>query len=437
MEDKKKEGLVEKLIEDEGEALSPAAGEEDTATGADFALNAEEDQETKPAEPKEIEPDEDGFTSDEDISSVYKSQAELEPEAKSTEEEPKAPAIDLYKEEEKPSPEEGDKAEEGQKGEKKESGAEILENEQDLQGIEAARQTFFKFYKKMNRIKWIVTAVILVIILVCWLVPNFITTGTDAEGNAIALPSEITLGIGIGGIVLGLAILVVYNIFFKKGVERETRNYFLGYYRGSDDFVFGSITKERTGDVDAKLPPETFNEAGLYKDVAKVGSRDCIGFDYKGHHVTFSDAAAQVKGAKALETVFVGKFMCIDNLYKGNELVVYLKGNKRALPPTTLEGRNLLEDTKTMIVYGEHDGKRLLSKDVRAAISKIDTDATLVDFSIVVKPGKTFFLFGYEDNLMILPLEKPFDPYPTMHFKGDVEKVFAIVDTLDKSIERQ
>ncbi len=416
----KKESKIEQVIEAEEEILDPAVS---STEGAPLEEAVKEET---------VAENEDGFTDEVDVSEVYGSKEE----AKGGEEapkEPEAPAIAIYKEEE--APVEGEEAAKEEETGKEEATG-LLENEVGLQAIEASRQTFYRFYKKMNWIKWIVTGVVLVIILVCWLVPQFIQVGVNAEGEPIGLDSGVTLGIGLGGIGLGLVVLLVYNILFKKAVEKETRNYFLSYYKGTDDYVFGGIAAERSGDVDAKLNDDEFNAGGLYKDVAKVGSRDRIEFKYKNHDVVFSDAAAQIKGQKSLQTVFVGKYMALDNAYGGNDLLVYLKGNKRALPPTTLEGRNLIENTKTMLVYGEHDGKRLFNKEVRNAVAKISTDATLVDLSIVIKAGKTYFYFGYEDNLMILPLEKPFDPRPTAHFKSDIENVFALVDTIDRSIER-
>ena len=81
-----------------------------------------------------------------------------------------------------------------------------------------------------------------------------------------------------------------------------------------------------------------------------------------------------------------------------------------------------------MVVYGEAGAKRALTKKVRDAIAKFQTNETLCDVSIVIKEGKTFVLLGYEDTLMVLPMEKPFNPAPTTQFKNDFAKVLALVD---------
>ena len=412
--DNNKKTIEEKILDAEESVIDPDV----SATEGGAASSIEETAETVAREESpavtsaEGKPaaadDDDGFTDEVDLS------APVPPEEKPGEEaKPSEPTIDLYKQEEA---KEEDPAAAKKELEEKRA---ILETEEDLQAIEAARQVFY---------------VMIVIVAVAWIVPSFIRTGVDEEGNAVGLPTEVTLGIGIGGIVLMLAILLGFNVYYKKRVEKAMSDYFNSYYTANDDYVFGGLVSDRTGNVDCKIKDTDLTDAGLYRDVFKVGSRDAIEFTYNGHKALYCDCSASVKGQKSLATVFVGKMMRIDNDFQGNELLVYLKGNKRALPPTTLEGRNLIEDTKTMLVYGEHDSKRLLTKEVRNAIANIATDSILVDLSILVKPGKTYFFFGYEDSLMVLPYDKPFDPKPTTHLKEDTRKTFALVDALDKAV---
>lgn len=427
--DKKKKTIGEKILGVEESIIDPGVSATDTGAVSsieetDETVEEEDSSDEPPSEEKPAADDDDGFTDEVDLSQEIAAQDEKKVE----EAKPAEPTIDLYKEEEA---KEEDPA--AAKKELEEKSA-LLETEEDLQAIEAARQVFYSFYKKASRIKWVITILMIVIVAVAWIVPNFIVTGVDAEGNQLGLPTEVSLGIGIGGIVLMLAILLGFNVYYKKRVEKAMSDYFNSYYAANDDYVFDGLVSDRTGNVDCKIKDTDLTDAGLYRDVFKVGSRDAIEFTYNGHKALYCDCSASVKGQKSLATVFVGKMMRIDNDFQGNELLVYLKGNKRALPPTTLEGRNLIEDTKTMLVYGEHDSKRLLTKEVRNAIANITTDSILVDLSILVKPGKTYFFFGYEDSLMVLPYDKPFDPKPTMHLKEDTRKTFALVDALDKAI---
>ena len=269
-------------------------------------------------------------------------------------------------------------------------------------------------------IKWIVTAVVLALIIAGWLVPTF------------AFPTA-TWGfyVTLGVVVAAIAILGIYSYFYKKKMDVAMKEYFSKYYEFNNKYVFGDAVSDLAGTVDDKLDPEVFKAAGLYKDVVKVGSRETLHFSYRGKNCLMSDCAGQVKGEKALQTVFVGKLLVVPNDYHGPDCIIYLKGNKRALPPTTLGDYDVFEDSHTMVIYGQTGVKRLLSHPVRQALAKIQTNDTLIDLAIAVKEGKTYFAMGYDDNLMVLPLEKPFNPAPTTELKADTALIFGIADALD------
>lgn len=148
-----------------------------------------------------------------------------------------------------------------------------------------------------------------------------------------------------------------------------------------------------------------------------------------------ADCAAQKKGEKALETLFVGKFLKFEEITSKDELLVYLKGNKRALPPNTLHGRQLIEDSKSMVIYGSGKARSLLTKKVREALAKFDTNKTFIDMALTVNEKGLFLAMGYEDDLMVLPLDKPFNPQPTIQNKEDIEKVLNLVDAFEFRLE--
>jgi hypothetical protein len=296
-------------------------------------------------------------------------------------------------------------------------------DDEKLKGIEAARQSFFQSYKKSNVVKWIVTAGVLAFIIAGWLIPTF--TLTDETQTSLSF------GITIGVVAVALVALGVYSYFYKKKMDVAMKAYFAKYYELNNEYVYGDRVEAIKGAVDDKLDPEVFKAAGLFKDVAKVGSRETIHFNYKGKDCLLSDCAGQIKGAKALQTVFVGKLLVVPNAYAGPDVIIYLKGNKRALPPTTLDDYDVIEDSKTMVVYGQSLGKKILTKPVRVALAKIRTNDTLVDLAVSIKKGTTYFALGYDDNLMILPLEKPFNPAPTEELKADTDLVLDLADAFE------
>ena len=336
------------------------------------------------------------------------------------EKKPEQPKVDLFAEKEAPeAPAEVAPA----KGKAPEVKYDYVD--EDLQAIETARVNFFKIYKKQNLIKWIVTGIILVAILGTWL-------GVTLTGNGTQNWATVTILVVVAVAVIGLG---VYSVMFRKKLDKAMKGYFADYYNHNNHYVFGDQISSLTGTVDDKLDAAMFNAAGLYKNVAKVGSRDCLHFVYKGKSIVMADAAGQINGQKSLQTCFVGKFIAVPNANEGAEIIIYLKGNKRALPPTTLDNYQVLEDGKTMVVYGPADGKKILTHAVREALAAIDTDATLVDVAISVKRGMTYIAMGYEDNLMVLPMDKPFNPAPTMELKKNMSQVFALIDAFDVTHE--
>ncbi len=290
----------------------------------------------------------------------------------------------------------------------------------ELAAIEEARKSFHKIYKKLNIIKWIITAVGLALIAVGWIVPTAIN----------GINANITMYISLGVTVVVLVGISVYSMIFRKKVNAQMKTYFKEYYDHACAYIYPQTVENLTGTVDDKLPEDTFIKSGIYKDVAKVGSRAYMTFSYKGFNASISDAAAQKKGDRQLETLFVGKFIYFDGITSNDDLLIYLKGNKRALPPNTLKGRKLIEDNKTMVIYGNGKAKSLLTKKVRDALSKFDTNKTFIDMAIAVNDKGLFFAVGYEDDLMVLPLEKPFNPAPTKQNKGDIQKILDFVDAL-------
>ena len=290
-----------------------------------------------------------------------------------------------------------------------------------LDGIENARLEFYKLYKKSNIIKWIVTGVSLVLIVCGWLIPN-----------SIEAIKEYSMVIALICCGVGLVALLVFNGFFKKKVQEAMRHYFNKYYEYTNAYAFPTNIDHLEGSVDSKLETEEFKECNLFKDVTKVGSRACYTFKYHGKSIKIADAAAQIAGNRMLQTVFVGKYLYTTNDYQGSDILIYFKGNKRALPPTNLAGRKVLSDSKNMVIYADKDAEKILTPEFRSALKGFRTNKTFVDMSISIREGKTYFAMGYEDDLMIIALEKPFNPGPTQQYRDDLAKVLNIVDLMGK-----
>lgn len=291
--------------------------------------------------------------------------------------------------------------------------------DENLGKVELARQEFYKVYHKSNIIKWIVSGACILLIVCGWLIPNAIEA-LQENSMMIAL---IACGVGLVG-------LLIFNFFWRKNVTAAMNRYFREYYEHVNDYVFSERVSNLQGSIDNKIEEEELKNCNLYKDVGKVGSRATYTFDYKGKTIKVSDAAAQVVLGKTLRTVFVGKYLYTTNNYKGSDILIYFKGNKRALPPTNLAERKVFSDSKNIVIYGDKGTEKVITAKVREALNEFKTNKTFVDMAISIREGMTYFAMGYEDDLMVIALEKPFDPNPTVQYAGDLKKVLKLIDLM-------
>ncbi|OPZ37677.1 MAG: hypothetical protein BWY98_00023 [Tenericutes bacterium ADurb.BinA155] len=281
-----------------------------------------------------------------------------------------------------------------------------------LQAVENARLDFFKQYKKDNTIKLIVSIAVVVVIVVGWIVPYLV----EAWKSAALIISLCVAGVAVVG-------LGIYSYFFRKHSDNEIKEYFKRYYAASYDYATDGLeVKGFHADLDLKLDQKEFTDNGMYDDVYKVGSRYGVTFTYKGRDCAIVDCASQIKGKKALETTFVGKYLRMPNEYTGTGLVIYFKGNDRALPPSCIKRMNCIEENAKYAVYGDNEEKHFLTHAIRQALAQVVTNKTLVDVAISIKQGRTYMCLGYEDDLMVIPLQKPFNPNPSKEFKANLKQ---------------
>ncbi|MFA5422018.1 MAG: hypothetical protein WC344_04510 [Bacilli bacterium] len=287
---------------------------------------------------------------------------------------------------------------------------EPIEYETDnLKNIEAARTIFLKQYKLQNYVKWLVSFGALALIVVGWLV---------------LLPIKTYLAIIAIGV--SLAMILAYNFFIRRYLNGKMKTYFEIFYKNTTEFVFeGEKYTEVNFNVEGKIEPVQFTENNIYKDVIQVGSRNLTTYKYDGMPISVCDAAGQTKGAKQLVPVFVGKYFMAENSYDGEEpIVIYLKGNAKSLPPTNVADLTVVSDDGTMGIYSNsRDALKFVNKKVQVALRKIETDDILIDVAIAIQKGKTFVCAGYDDILMVLPLEKPFNPKATRSYKDDLSAI--------------
>lgn len=294
-----------------------------------------------------------------------------------------------------------------------------------LSKIEEARALWIKDFKLHSRIRTILSIVVILAMLGGGLLPIILIK------NQGMVPVYIGLGVAIAGAVA----LLIYNTINRRRDQRKIAEYFDQFYGGVNEYVYPylGVTNYEGGVVD-KVSPEEFKAGGAFGQVASIGSRDNVTFEYQGMDCAIADAAAQKDNGKALETIFVGKFLRTSNKVKVCEegILIYFKGNDRALVPNTLEGRHALEKSKTCIIYGRPEDRNALTQKQKKAIRQIRTDSLLVDVTIVIKNEKTYWYLGYEDDIMVLPSQKPFDPSFVKRYRNQLQTILEAAKLLNE-----
>lgn len=286
-----------------------------------------------------------------------------------------------------------------------------------LKKIEDSRLEFLAYYKKQNFIKWIVGAAAFALIVFAFIgLPNI---GKDSSGNQASW----VLPVMIVTLALSLVAIFMYSSFLKRKISKRMKVYFDGYYENVNKYVFEQDGfKEHTIQTPSKIEPIVFTENNMYKDVIDVGSRGLTDFEFEGIHMMVCDCAAQIKTDKRMKPVFVGKYMVSPCAYgEADPIVIYLKGDKRALPPTNMEGlAGVYEDDNVVIYSNNKKWNKVFTNKLIKNLKSIKSGEQLVDVAISLHSGKAYFCLGYDDPLIVLPLEHAYDPNPYMEFKKEM-----------------
>ena len=294
-----------------------------------------------------------------------------------------------------------------------------------LQRVEDTRQVFWKSYKLHNTFKMVVMMICLAAIIVA-----FIVFPTVMKGN-----SGLQTGLTITVAVIALGGTYGYSLYVRKKFERKMKEDFELYFNCCNEYVFGEKPfSEAALQNPGKIALEDFTEAGLYKDVIETGSRGLTTFKYNDLEMSIVDCAGNVKAEKRMKPVFVGKMVRAAAKYDGEYPVyVYIKGNERALPPTNMEGvENVFENEKMVIYSNYKDWKKVINGTVQKALEAVKTEKILVDVAFSIGKGKVFVMLGYDDPLMVLPLQQEFDYKPTEIYKENMGIICKVIEALNK-----
>lgn len=296
--------------------------------------------------------------------------------------------------------------------------------DEHLQKIEDSRKQFHGVYKKQSGFRWVISLGALVLVILAWiLIPS------------LAKDQSFTLPLTIGVIAFVLAGVLTYSILTKRSLNKKMREYFKVFYEESNAFALNGkgISNVEYQNPD-KISMDQFTDNIMYKNIVEVGSRGLTAFEYNKTPIMICDCAGQIKTEKRIAPVFVGKYLFAASNYENeNPIIIYIKGDERKLPPTNIDDMKVVSDDDRMTIYSNNKKwSSTIDANVKKILGEVKLSKDLVDLAISLTPGRCFVCMGYDDPLMVLPLERPYNPKPITVFKKDLDTILKLIEAFNK-----
>ena len=267
--------------------------------------------------------------------------------------------------------------------------------------VEEKRQELFKAYSTQRRISNILMVIILVAIVgVMFLIMN---------NNQIL---KIIGYCGAGALLLGM---ILYYFLSRKGFPAKTKDYMASVTQILRDRQFQDTYDDVKYNPEEKFALADFTGDGVYKDATSINSRNIVRMEYKGHHVTYGEVALLRPAQKRQQVppLFVGKYIAMPNTleFEGRFVIAYKNPKQPYDLPNNIEDLEVLEDKEDLTVYGPKDAdfRKVLGGSFISDLHRLRLDNHLFNVNVVVWGGHSAAYVSYDDAVMAIPFEKPFD----------------------------
>ena len=285
--------------------------------------------------------------------------------------------------------------------------------------IEEARKVLFKNYSNQRRISNILMFVILAAIVgVMFMVMS--------NNNVLKI-----VGYSLGGAIL--VGMILYYVLTRKNFPNKTRDYIMFVSDILREKQFDEDYKDIKYNPEEKFELTDFTSDGVYKEATGVNSRNIVRAEYKGHHITYGEAALTRPSTRKQQVppLFVGKYITLPNdLEFDGRFVIVLKNPKQPYDlPNAVDDLTVLEEKEDMVVYGPEgaDIHKTLKGNFLNELRKIKIEEHLFNLNVVVWGGHSAAYLSYDDAIMAIPFDKPFNQQA---FEQSIDDVNAIIKLL-------
>ena len=290
---------------------------------------------------------------------------------------------------------------------------ELLENEQVEEKpaeeaktydvlIEDARQDLYNTYAKSRKISNIL--MFAVVVAICGIMFLIISDSQALKIVGYSLAGALIVG------------MVVYYLLTRKNIPNKVKAYVPYVMKMLNDKMFSAPGfSEIKNDSEEKLQMDDLVGDGVYAEANGINSRNVVRGVYNGHHFLYAEAALTRPAEKRQQVppLFVGRYISVPNQMKFEGRFVFtFKNPKQPLDlPNSLADLKVLEEKDDFCVYGPEGANyhNIIDNKVISQFNKLLIEGHLLNVNIVFWGGHTAVYLSYDDAILSVPFDKPFD----------------------------
>ena len=290
---------------------------------------------------------------------------------------------------------------------------ELLENEQVEEKpaeeaktydalIEEGRQDLFNSYAKSRRISNIL--MIGAVIAICGIM--FLIIANEQYLKIIGYSLA-------GALIVGM---VLYYVLTRKNLPNKVKAYVPFVMKTLNDKMFSQQGfSEIKNDPEEKLQMDDLVGDGVYAEASGINSRNVVRGAYNCHHFLYAEAALTRPSTRKQQVppLFVGRYISIPNQMKFEGRFVFVfKNPKQPLDlPNAVNDLKVLEEKDEFVVYGPENANYhdVIDNKILSQFKKLQVEGHLLNVNVVFWGGHTATYLSYDDAVLSVPFDKPFD----------------------------
>ena len=268
--------------------------------------------------------------------------------------------------------------------------------------IEDARQDLYKSYAKSRKISNIL--MFAVVIAICGIMFLIINNSQVLKIIGYSLAGALVVG------------MILYYVLTRKNLPNKVKGYVPLVMRTQNERMFSMPGfSEIKYDLEEKLAMDDLVGDGVYVEANNINSRNVVRGVFNGHHFLYGEAALTRPAQKKQQVppLFVGRYISVPNQMKFDGRFIFsFKNPKQPLDlPNAISDLKVLEEKDDFVVYGPENANYhdVIDNKIIAQFKKLQIEGHLLNVNVVFWGGHTAVYLSYDDSILSVPFDKPFD----------------------------